>query len=484
MSKETSGFVPAGIQLSKEAEAPLYMQLYQQFREKMVRGQLLPGDRVPSSRALAQELGVSRIIVSQCFEQLIMEGYFESRTGSGTYIAAVLPEQLLQVRTAVADPPQETVTDPINGNRIEDVPFQMGLPSLDKFPYGIWQRVGAQVLKTLKHFHLGYEDTLGYRPLRKAISDYLRLARGVDCDASRVVVVTGSQQGLNLTLQTLLQPGDDVWMEDPGYYGARLAFRHAGLNICPVPVQADGMDINYAIQHYPAARLAYVTPTHQFPLGCCMSAVKRRQLLDWAADNNGWILEDDYDSEYRYEGPPTPCLQSQDTQGRVIYSGTFSKVLFPALRLAYIVLPTPEMAEAFRQVKESVDRQSPALEQFILHHFMEQGHFVRHIHKMRLLYAERQRLLAALIQERLHPWLQADSLPAGMHLLCRLHPSVDVQRLKKALRQHRVKVTFVEVFTQQHHHPPALLLGFTAFTAYRLKTAAEKLTACLEYATA
>ncbi|MCW3466255.1 MocR-like pyridoxine biosynthesis transcription factor PdxR [Chitinophaga nivalis] len=485
MAKETSGFIPAGIQLSKTSDVPLYMQLYTQFKDMIARGQLQPGDRVPSSRNLAAELGVSRIIVNQCFEHLIMEGYFAGKTGVGTFIAAVLPEQLLQVSTATAPaPPTEPApASAFTSNRIADKPFQIGLPSLDRFPYHTWNKVAGNILKTFKHFHLGYEDTLGYDSLRKAIAAYLRLARGVRCDPSQVVVVTGSQQGLHLVLQLLLEPGDHVWMEDPGYYGIKLALRHARMNICPIPVQSDGLDIDYALQHYPTARMAYVTPTHQFPLGCRLSAEKRQRLLNWAAENNSWILEDDYDSEYRYEGRPTPCLQSADQHGRVIYTGTFSKVMFPGLRLAYLVLPSAELVQKCSRIKEGIDRQSPALEQFIMCGFMEQGHFIRHIHKMRLLYAERQQILITLLEQHLHAYLEVDHIPAGMHVVCRLKQPTDIALLKKALKARQLQVSFVSTFTLEHPQPPALLLGFPAFSAYKLKTATAQLLTCFEQAT-
>ncbi|NML22636.1 PLP-dependent aminotransferase family protein [Pseudoflavitalea sp. G-6-1-2] len=496
MAKERSGNMLAGIRLSRNSDQPLYMQLYAQLRDKIKGGQLQPGDRIPSSRAFSIELGVSRIIVSQCFEQLIMEGYFEARTGSGTFVAAVLPEQLLQVRNGQSPAtksreknnrqqnttPRTDTTAIILGSRIEDNPFQIGLPALDKFPFQTWQKVAANILKQLKQYHLGYEDSFGYPGLRQKIADYLRVARGVNCDADQVVVVTGSQQTLNLVLQVLLKPGDKVWIEDPGYYGAKLAFEYTQMKLCPVPVDKDGMNVTYGIQHFPDAKLAYVTPTHQFPLGVTLSDKRRQQLLQWAHENNSWILEDDYDSEYRYEGLPAPCLQHYDQHARVIYTGTFSKVLFPGLRLAYLVLPSSEMIKPFKKIKEIVDRQSPALEQYILHDFMEQGYFTRHIHKMRLLYAERRIVLMRLLQQQLTPYLDIIDMGCGMHLVCKLNPKVNSELLKNEIRERKIKVSFVDNYTLQHPQQPAILLGFTAYTPYRLKIATEKLRECFEIA--
>ena len=488
MAKASSVIMPAGIQLSRESTVPLYMQLYQQIKALIASEQLRPGDRIPSSRALAAELNVSRVIVSQCFEYLIMEGYLEGKTGAGTFVAKVQPEHLLQAGSAAesnsprvknASPPPEEKKP---GSRITAQPFQIGTPSLDRFPYHIWQKIGNNVLRDLKQYHLGYEDTLGLWELRKAIAGYLRVARGVTCEAAQVMVVTGSQQGLNLVIQALLQPGEKAWMEDPGYHGARLAFRHAGITACPVPVQTDGLDINYAIQHYPDARLAYVTPAHQFPTGYTLSSEKKKQLLEWAAENNSWILEDDYDSEYRYEGMPLPCLQGADHAGRVIYAGTFSKVLFPGLRLAYLVLPSAELVSQFKIIKENTDRQSPAMEQYLLYHFMEGGHFLRHIRKMRLLYAERQQLLIDLINTKLGDYLQVQHTPSGMHLLCWLKSGIDVAKLKKEVKSQALTAAFVENFTTTHQLPPAILLGFTAYSGYKLKTGVEKLLVCLQRA--
>lgn len=488
MAKASSVIMPAGIQISRESAVPLYMQLYQQIKELIASKQLRPGNRIPSSRVLAAELNVSRVIVSQCFEYLIIEGYLEGKTGSGTFVAQVQPEQLLQVNTSSANNPPALKTTPPpaekkSGSRIIAQPFQIGMPSLDRFPYHTWQKIGNHVLRDLKKYHLGYEDTLGLWELRKEIAVYLRLARGVTCEAAQVMVVTGSQQGLNLVVQALLQPRDKAWMEDPGYHGARLAFKHAHITACPVPVQEDGLDVSYAMEHYPDAKLAYVTPSHQFPTGYTLSAEKKKLLLEWAATNNSWILEDDYDSEYRYEGMPLPCLQGADNAGRVIYAGTFSKVLFPGLRLAYLVLPSAELVSKFKKIKENTDRQSPAMEQYLLYHFMEGGHFLRHIRKMRLLYAERQQLLIQLVLTKLSDYLEVHNTPSGMHLLCWLKEGIDITKLKQEIKSQALSVSFVENFTTTHHLPPAILLGFTAYSGYKLKTGIEKLATCLQRAT-
>lgn len=493
MAKESPEIILAGIKLSRQLATPLYLQLYEQLRAMILGSRLRPGDRLPPGRNLAKELGVARVIVSQAYEQLVMEGYVTGKTGAGTFVAAKLPDHLLNAARnnhvpskapahAAKPLPTRPAENAQTGSRIDAVAFQVGMPALDLFPYKLWQQAGNQVLKNFKQAHLGYEDTLGYWNLRKAIAAYLRIARAVTCEAEQVIVVTGSQQGLNLVVECLLSKGDKVWMEDPGYHGARIAFTNAGVTLCPIPVEADGLNVMHGVQHFPDAKLAYVTPSHQFPMGCTLSHAKREQLLDWARQQESWILEDDYDSEFRYEGRPLPSLQGMDTGGRVIYSGTFSKVLFPGLRLAYIVLPTVQMVGQFKRVKDNQDRQSPVMEQLILCDFMEGGYFLRHIRKMRLLYAERQQQLLQLLQTHLKDQLRVSVSPSGMHLLCWLPEDIDMPRFKDAIQKQQLAIAFVSYFTIQYKLPPAIMLGFTAYTKYKMKVGVEKLQSCLREA--
>lgn len=482
MAKESSEINPAGIKISRNSPVPLYVQVYEQFREMILSKRLRPGDRVPASRNLALETGVSRVIINQAYEQLMMEGYLVGKTGSGTFVADTVPDILLNAGKKEGG--KQTSTQPDNdyistGSRLEVEPFQIGSPSLDQFPFKIWHQVGSRILKELKGTHLGYEDTLGYLPLRKAIAAYLRISRAVTCEADQVIIVTGSLQGLNLTVRCLLEKGDAVWMEDPCYPGAKGSFTDAGVSICPVPVREDGMDISLAMKKYGNAKLAYITPSHQFPLGYTLSHDKRLELLEWARLKNMWILEDDYDGEFRYEGQPLASLQGLDKNGRVIYSGTFSKTLFPGLRLAYIVLPSREMIPRFRRVKNNLDRQSPILEQLIVTRFMEEGHFLRHIRKMRLLYAERQNILIGLLKASLADYLQITPSASGMHLVCWLSDKIDSNRLKKEIKAQKLIVSFVSNFTMENEMQPAITLGYTAFSRYKLKMAVERLVKCV-----
>ena len=489
MGKESLQINLAGIKLSKKSATPLYTQLYEQFRAMILSNRLRPGDRLPASRNLAKELGVSRVIISQGYEQLMMEGYLIGKTGSGTFVNDTLPDNLLNAEKIDSVKSKiETNQNSISTNK--NIPllfdasglsaFQIGTPSLDFFPYKTWNNVGAKILKELKGFNLGYGDTLGYLPLRKAIASYLRVSRAVSCETEQVIVVTGSQLGLNLIVECLLKKGDKVWMEDPGYHGAVAAFSNAGTAICPVPVEEDGLNIKYAIRKFSDARLAYVTPSHQFPLGSTLSHAKRLQLLAWAKQNQMWVLEDDYDSEFRYKGNPLASLQGMDAAGVVIYSGTFSKVLFPGLRLAYLVLPSIDMVNKFRQIKINIDRQSPIMEQLILSRFMEEGYFLRHIRKMRLLYDERQTILIKLMHEYLGDYFRLNISASGMHLICWLSDKINTIKFQQEIKKEKLVVSFVSDFTISNRMPTAIALGYTAFSKYKLKTGVERLVRCVQ----
>lgn len=494
MAKKSSEISFAGIKISKTSATPLYTQVYEQFREMILSKRLRPGDRLPATRNLAAELGVSRTIITQGFEQLILEGYLIGKTGSGTFVASILPDSLINTDAVERAKDIPVSVKPIvaaknlipedllvgNSSKEDVTPFQTGHAAVDLFSYQQWYEVSKKILKNLKQYPLGYEDAMGYEPLRNEIARYLRISRGVKCETGQVIIVNGSQQGLNLIVQSLLKRGDAIWLEDPGYHGMKFVCTNMEINICAVPVEKDGIDVNFGIKKFPEAKLAYVTPSHQFPMGVTLSLKKRLQLLEWAFENKMWILEDDYDSEFRYEGRPLASLQGLDNHGTVIYCGTFSKVLFPGLRLAYIVLPTVQMAYELKKVKGMMDRQSPILDQLILAKFMEEGHFLRHIRKMRLIYSERRRVLVQLIEEHLGDYLTIEPSPAGMNLTAWLSENVDVQKLKEEVKKHHVIVNFINDYSLENFIKPAVTFGFTGFTKYKLKTGIQKLVTCIE----
>ncbi len=495
MAKKSSELNLAGIKILKKYSTPLYQQVYEQFRQMILTGRLRPRDRLPSTRILAEDLGVSRTIITQGFEQLILEGYIVGKTGSGTYVSDVLPDNLISPKAtntrnkevvAVRGPatptklfiPEELLLG--NSSKENVAPFQTGLAALDLFPYQVWYEVSKKVFRNLKNYPLGYEESIGYKPLRNEIAKYLRISRAVKCEAEQIIIVNGSQQGLNLIVQCLLKKGDTVWMEDPGYHGMKFVCSNMDVSICPLPVESDGININIGITKCPNAKLAYITPSHQFPTGATLSLKKRLQLLEWASRNHMWILEDDYDSEFRYEGRPLASLQGMDNNGVVIYSGTFSKVMFPGLRLAYIVLPTIEMVTEFKKMKGMMDRQSPILDQIILHKFLEEGHFLRHIRKMRLIYSERRKILVKLIEENLGDYLTIEPTSAGMNLTVWLSKKIDVEKLKEEIGKEGLIVPFTTGYAVGFVEKQGINIGFTAFSKYRLKTGIQKLIVCVE----
>src|SRR6516162_11115833 len=398
MSKRPSGvFLPA-ISLERATSLPLYKQLYQSIRQSILRGTLRKGLRLPSTRTLAHELRGSRNIVVIAFEQLLAESYIESRTGAGTFVTETLPEDVLQVGNR-----------PLNGNRrlsergetfkhlpqlalpardpkLRYAPFRYGLPALDELPLDLWGRLLARHCRTAPAEVAVHGDPGGLPRLREAIASYVGAARGVRCRTEQVIITNGSQQAIDLAARVLADPGEAAIIEDPGYIGARSALEAAGLKVIPVSVERDGLRVDLLARKHLRAKLVYVTPSHQFPLGVVLSLGNRLQLLDWAARNDTWILEDDFDSEYRYGSKPIPALQGLDSNGRVIYIGTFSKVLFATLRLGYLIVPE-DLLDTFVAARWVLDRGSPLVEQAALADFIAEGHFASHIRRMRTLYA-------------------------------------------------------------------------------------------------
>ena len=444
MPKTSTSYLPP-IPLDPTAPAPMYRQLADWFRRAILDGRLQPGQRVPSTRQLAEELAVSRIPVLAAYEQLFAEGYLETFTGAGTRVARAIPETTRRpaARSPAARPGKPRrlsrragLTRAMEFSWLTNLgAFRVGLPALDRFPAAAWSRLVSRHSRRLGAADLYYGDTLGHLPLREAIAAYLGTFRAVRCEAEQILVTTGSQQGLQLAAQLLLDAGDSVWMEEPGYTGAHQAFALAGARLIPVPVDAEGLDVAAGLRRDRDARAAYITPSHQFPLGVTLSAARRMQLLDWAAHHGAWIIEDDYDSEYRFGGRPIASLQGLDTEARVIYLGTFSKVMFPAMRLGYMVLPK-DLVPVFAAAREGTDTCSSSLYQLVMADFIREGHFARHIRRMRTLYGERRRALWEAIAAELGDELEVIGAEAGMQLTALLPRGVsDVAVAQKAARQ-------------------------------------------------
>ena len=440
MKRISASFLPL-IVLDCRSKTPMYRQLYDWFRRAIADGQMRPGQRVPSTRGLAAELKVSRIPVLQAYEQLLAEGYFETFVGAGTCVARSIPDDALRpppVKVRKGPQPAVEKRGPRRMSRrgaaLTRVPaqpwlslsgaFRMSLPALEHFPIALWSKLVARHSRRPPRGIMAYGDTMGYLPFREAIAEYLGAVRGVRCESSQILVTTGSQQALQLSALVLLDSKDRVWMEEPGYPGAHQAFMTAEAQLIPVPVDHDGMNAAEIIRRGLGARAVYLTPSHQYPMGLTMSATRRMLLLNWAARAGAWIIEDDYDSEYRFGSRPIASLQGLDTDARVIYIGTFSKVMFPALRLGYMVLPK-DLVPAFSAAREAADIFSSTLYQAVLTDFIREGHFARHIRRMRMLYMERRRGLLNAIQIQMGDMLEVIGAEAGMHLVALLPPGTD-----------------------------------------------------------
>lgn len=383
-------------------KVPHYQRIARQLKSAIENGELAPGSRLPASRVYAQELGVSRATIENAWGELVAQGWLERRGQAGTFVSERL------------SPRQVTAQRPTAGQGSSaPQPFQMGLPALDLFPRGVWARVMGRRLRTQSRFDLAPGDPCGEPVLRQAIVDYLRLSRSIECQPEQVVVSGNYAASMALILRTLAQPGQHMWMEDPGYPFIRPVVSAVGVNIDPVPIDQQGMDIDWAQAHFPQARFALLTPAHQSPLGVALSLERRRQVLQWAAQRDSWIIEDDYDSEFRYQGKPLPPLKSLDAPQRVLYAGSFSKSMFPALRVAWLVVPLP-LAARFRRQAELSHCNVPTLWQQTLADFINEGHFWRHLKKMCASYALRRQWLESALQAQ---GFQVVPQSGGIHLV-------------------------------------------------------------------
>lgn len=462
--------------------------LYAELRTAILDGRLKRGARMPSTRSLAKQYSLARGTVTAAFDSLHSEGYIGARVGSGSYVALELPDDsLLSPRkcpAALADPSQATLSNR-GRNAVEGLhllppshslgrAFRSYEPAIDLFPVNLWSRVAGRVLRKAPRSLYGQGDACGYLPLRRAIAEYVGVARGVHCNAGQVIVTSGAQQALDLASRMLIDPGDPIWMEDPGYPGAAFALRAAGAQIIPVPVDSEGLNIEEARGQAPHARLVYVTPANQFPLGTTMSTGRRRDLLDWAAHENGWIIEDEYDAEYRYSGSPLPALQGMDGSGCVIYVGTFTKMLFNSLRLGFMVVPE-RVAGAFIAARALLDRHPPTLDQAILAEFILDGHFGHHVRRMRQTYGRRMTALYEAARQRLTGKLEVVQADAGMRTVAWIKTHQSDKEVAERARSHGLELTALSEFTICHRRASALVLGFAGCTTAELRRGVDVL---------
>lgn len=480
------------VTLDHTAERPLYRQLYETVRAAILDGRLVPGSQLPATRTLATQLGLSRFTVMNAFAQLVAEGFMEGQAGAGSFVSRELPAAVRDTNghsggaPAAALPPrlsqrgQALAAAPLPSPTEEGRPraFRPGTPALDQFPAAVWARIAGRLYRRPPQELLTYGAIAGFQPLREAIAAYLRAARAIVCDPEQIIIVAGAQQALDLVGRVLLDPGDAAWIEDPGYPGARAALQGAGAVLAPVPVDVEGLAVAQGERLQPAARLAYVTPSYQYPLGVTMSLARRLALLEWARRRGAWILEDDYDSEFRYVGHPLAALAGLDALGHVIYMGTFSKVLFPALRLGYLVVPSA-VVDAFMHARALAGRHAPTLEQAVLADFMAEGHFAHHLRTMRGLYQERQAAVIAVLEAEVGGLLEVSPSPAGMHLVGWLDPAADDKVAAARAGQAGVEVRPLSTYTLQTPQRPGFLLGYTAWTRQEMRAGARGLSRAL-----
>lgn len=483
---------PLAVHLDRRARVPLHRQLYDQLREAILTGRLAPGQRIPATRTLAEELDISRTTVLTAVRRLMVEGFLEARVGAGTWVSASLRDELRGRRERRASPEspsgRPTSERAAHLRRLAaDVPvpagpprpFQVGVPALDVFPGQEWARLMGRHWRRTTGADLGYADRAGSPALRRAIAEYVGLSRGVTADADGIVVTTGSQMGLALAVQTLLDPGDAAWMEDPGYGGARAALVAAGARVVPVPVDGEGLVVAEARAGSEGARLAYVTPSHQFPLGVTLSLERRLALLRWAEETGAWVLEDDYDSEYRYEGRPLLSLQGLDGSARVVYLGTFSKTLFPGLRLGFLTLPR-DLVEPLTAARYALDHHPPVPHQEALADFVGGGGLARHVRRMREVYRERRDALVDGLEARLGGGLTVLAAETGLHLTARFPEPRDDREVERRARARGLAPLALSPFYAGRPAASGLVLGFGATPVEEIERGVTELARVLE----
>ncbi|NMO20278.1 PLP-dependent aminotransferase family protein [Pyxidicoccus fallax] len=494
MSKRATTYIPP---LERPLGARTHQRdLYTLLRAAILDRRLRPGSRIPSTRDLAREYGVARGTVVAVYGQLVSEGYLTATVGAGTRVSETVPDELLsrglpaQPRSATTsrEPPPPALAR--RGQQYTDSPFPLRpaaavsqafvahRPALDAFPVKLWSRVAASRLRRLSGAALADGDPLGDARLRRVIAAYLGSARGVRCEADQVFIVSGVQQALELVARLVVDPGDAVWVEDPGYPGSSRILQASGAVTCPVPVDAEGLRVSVGEDRAPRARLACVTPAHQAPLGVAMSLARRLALLDWARRSRAWVFEDDYDSEYRYASKPLPALQGLDTHGCVLHAGSFSKTLFPALRLGYLVVPS-SIVDRVAKARSLMDRYPGILPQAVLADFIEDGHYARHLRRMRELYAERRDALSRSVAARLSGALVLPEGGAGLDTVGWLEKGLQARTVVAAAGEHRVLLEPLDRYLLRERLPQGVLLGFASLSTRQIALGVERLARAL-----
>ncbi|AYO56093.1 MocR-like pyridoxine biosynthesis transcription factor PdxR [Acinetobacter wuhouensis] len=463
--------------------------LYCILRDAILEGHLSAGTKLPSSRALAEMMSISRNSVLAALERLLEEGYLSTKPSSGTYVADIVPDQLVQIqnnRQQVVYQSMQTLNiNPHIANLLphwhqqsfsnqEKKMFHIGVGCVDLFPHQLWGKLLGRAWRQ-SYYQLGqFHDPRGYLPLRQAICQYVQSTRGLNCNEEQILIVNGTQQAIHLATYALLQPHDQVCLDEPGYDSALHIFRSFGVTVQPIESDDEGMKVPEIIQHHATSKLVYTAPSHQFPLGGTLSLSRRFSLLDWAAQQQKWIFEDDYNSEFRYGTHPIQALQGLDQQQRVIYAGTFSKMMFPEFRLGFMVVPKA-LIDTFSLAKYYTDTRSSSLEQVALTEFIKDGHYARHVRKVRKACYERQQVLIAEIQYHLSDVLDVQPTDSGIHLVCGLKGNWTEQRFIAQCLKVGLSVQPLSRYCQTSPQKTAVLFGYAAHTPDEIRASIEKL---------
>jgi GntR family transcriptional regulator/MocR family aminotransferase len=466
--------------------------LYRELCDAIVAGRLAPNSRLPSTRTLAAQFEISRGTVIGVFEQLTAHGYVESRVGAGSSVVAKVPDERCRVErdglapvepgvlAAISKRGAVMVTSPFPLRRASSRPpaFRANQPALDEFPISIWSKLVAKRMRLASRQTLLAGDVPGLRQLREAIAVHLGSTRGIVCTADQIVILSGTQQALDLVARLVLDPGDEVWMEDPGYPGARAILSAAGAKLVPVPIDESGLAVEVGTRLAPNARLAYVTPAHQFPLGVKLSSARRAALLEWSRARGAWIFEDDYDSEFRFVGRPIAAMQGLDPTGNVIFSGSFNKTLFPSLRLSFVVVPT-RLVDSFCGARSIVDRYPRALDQLVLCDFIEGQHFARYLRRVRELYQERLDVLLELASSQWGDSLRVAGTETGLQTVAWLGPGWTDRTFATMAYEQGVEVVPLSNYALESRPTSGLHIGFGAVSPSEIRRAGAILTALL-----
>jgi GntR family transcriptional regulator/MocR family aminotransferase len=493
MIKRAGGALLLSIEIDRSAPGTVSHQLYSAMRDIIHAGGMHIGERLPASRTLARELRISRTTVINVFEILTSEGLIESRTGAGTFVSKVW---------MATRPPETEVVEPLDAEQpiqkphlsgvitraldefVDRLPhktqaFTTALPAFDAFPSALWAKCVTRSWRSNHQANMGYADPRGHFPLRQAIASHLLSNRGIKCEAEQIFIVSGAQQAFHMIGTVVLDPEDLVWFENPGAIGASNSLIASGATLIPVPVDQDGLVVEYGLRRAPNFRLAFVTPSHQHPLGVSMSVERRFALLNAAKNANAFIIEDDYDGEFRYSGHPPPTLKSIDTLGRVIYVGTFSKTLFPALRLGFFLAPAP-LVDVFNRVSKALLQGVASSHQAVVADFMQEGHFATHIRRMREIYAERHQILCDATQERLSGLLDIVPTDTGLHTIGRIPQNLDEVEIATAALEKNIVVTPIKRYCIAPTDQKGLVLGFSGIPPSEIIDGVKTLSEVLE----